>query len=497
MTYPISLNLSQKQAPSLKQMQRLIMSPQMQQALNLLQLPILELSAVIEKEIEENPILERSTDEEQQDEDFQQIVSETTEELAENVEVSTEQELKFDDQDFEIMRRLDEDFREYFSDSASYASPHDTEDEKLTLFLESSIRSQSTLFEYLMGQASQTFSTEGDLKIAEALIGNLDEKGLLQPSLDEIALLNDFDVNEVKKVLIEIQNFDPPGIGAQNLQEALLIQLRNRGKKKSLAYQILERHFQDLLHNRILQIQKKLKCSIKEIRDAIQHDIAKLDLHPGTRFSREVVQPIVPDVKIEEDNGQLKIVVNDDFLPSFHLNKRYLKLLDDETLPLETRDFIKQKFFSAKWLMRNIFQRSETIEKIAVFLAEKQSDFMLNPKGKLVPMTMKLVAQELNLHESTIARAVSNKYLSCPQGILSLKSFFTVGYATEIGEDISSQTVREALFEIISKENKKHPLSDAAISSALKAQGIDCARRTVAKYRNSFGIEKARQRKTF
>jgi RNA polymerase sigma-54 factor len=495
MTSPININLNQKNTQNLKQMQRLIMSPQMQQALALLQLPVMELSALIEAELEQNPILETIT-EEQQDPDLKQIESEV-EESNEERNTPVEKELAFDDHDFEIMKQLDEDFKDHFNESSSYTNKRTLDDDKLATYLENSIHSEISLFGYLMKQAQETFSTEEDLKIAESIIGSLDDRGLIQTPLEEIAILNNFPYDRITEVLHEIQNFEPPGVGAQSIQETLLIQLRHQGKKNSLAYTIVEGHYQDLIHNRIPLIQRNLKCSAQEITNALEKDITKLDLHPGTSFSHEVVQQIIPDVAIYQEEEALVVKIPEDYLPSFRLNSRYLKMLEDETLTTETKDFIKQKLLSAKWLMRNIYQRNETLEKIAKFLVDKQADFFLNPDGKLMPMTMKTLADELSVHESTVARAVSNKYLNCPRGILPLRSFFTNTYITDQGEDISSDTVKEVLLKIIYAENKKKPLSDEAIAASIKAQGIQCARRTVAKYRALLNIGNAQQRKKF
>jgi RNA polymerase sigma-54 factor len=496
MTYPISLNLNQKQAPSLKQMQRLIMSPQMQQALNLLQLPVMELSALIEIELEQNPILESGSDQEQDDQDMEQINMEV-EEVPEETAAPTEKELLFDDHDFEIMKQLDEEFKDHFDESSTYRKQRTVDDDKLASFLENSIHSELSLFGHLMQQAQETFSTEEEIKIAESIIGSLDERGILQTSLEEIAMLYGFKYDQVARVLAEIQKFEPSGVGAQTIQEALLLQLTNQGKNKSLAYKVVESHYQDLIHNRIPLIQRQLKCSSEEISQAIEKDIAKLDLHPGTSFSHEIVQQIVPDITIHQENETLIVTIPDEFLPSFRLNSRYLKMLEDETLTVETKDFIKQKLLSARWLMRNISQRNETLEKIAKFLVEKQAAFFLSPDGKLVPMTMKMLAEDLGVHESTIARAVSNKYLYCPRGIFPLRSFFTNTYINDQGEDVSSQTVRDVLLEVIKNENKKKPLSDEAIAAAIKERGILCARRTVAKYRAALQIGNAHQRKKF
>lgn len=493
MSYPLSLVLSTKQTQSLKQMQRLIMSPQMQQAIHLLQLPIMELASVIEAEVEQNPILEYSSLE-SGDASLEQQESEWK---SEEEDITPEKEIDFDTNDFEIMKKLDEEFSDFYSEPTNYTSKKDAEEQKRQSYQESLICSEMSLFEYLMTQAQQSFETSKDLEMAEALIGNFDEKGFLATDLDEIALLYNYDSDRLKEILAEIQTFEPCGIGAKNLQESLLIQLRCKKRTHTLAYYIIENYYDDFLHNRIPLLTKALHCTSHDIAEAIENDIVMLDLHPGTSCSKQIVQPIVPDISVKEDGEQLLIIVNDDFTPSLRINRRYLKMLEDSSISQETKEFILQKLSSAKWLIRNIGQRNSTLERIVAVLIDKQKEFLQAPNGELIPMTMKLMAENLELHESTVARAVSNKYIDCPRGLLPLRSFFTNALTTEEGLDISSKSVRNAILEIISNENKLKPYSDLKISNLLKEKGIVCARRTVAKYRIEFNIGNAQQRKKF
>jgi len=273
--------------------------------------------------------------------------------------------------------------------------------------------------------------------------------------------------------------------------------LRCLNKEKTLAYQIIDLHYQDLLHNRLLSIKKGLDCSIEKIKTSIRDEIAKLDLNPGTCFSQESVQTIVPDAEITDENGTLLVTVSSDFLPHIRLNKRYMRMLEDASLPAKTHDFIRQHIFSAKWLLRNVEQRNSTIERITSFLSMHHAQFFLNPDGQLVPLTMKVVAESLNLHESTIARAVSGKYVETPRGIYPFRFFFTNAYLTAEGTDISSETVRNAIQGIIDGEDKAKPLSDLKISGKLQLAGIECARRTIAKYRGELNIGNAQQRRVF
>lgn len=490
------MNLQQKQAPSLKQTQRLMMTAQMQQAIALLQLPALELAALIETELEQNPVLEHARDEDANDPELASIEQEAAE-ASDDVNMKPEKELSFDEKDFEIMRRLDEEFRDYIFEGTTGSIRRTAEQDKLLTYQESSICAESTLFEHLMRQAAETFDTPEEMAIAEALIGNFDERGYLTTPLEEVMLLNNIDKKKLLSVLGEIQRFEPYGVGARNVQESLLIQLRALAKKHTLAYAIVESHYDDLIHNRMPSIQKGLKCSYPEIQEAIDRHISKLDLHPGTLHSLQPVQNITPDVLIKEEGDHLTVEINNDHLPSLRFNSRYMRMLDDETLPEEAKEFIRRKLMSAKWMMRNVHQRNETIEKIAQSLAKRQYAFFSDPAGQLVPLTMKTVAEELDLHESTIARAVANKYVDSPRGLLPLRSFFTNTYVSDQGEDLSSKTVRDMIADLIHNEDKRKPLSDEVLSKLIKERGIPCARRTVAKYRTLLNLGNAQQRRLF
>lgn len=445
---------------STKQIQRLILSPQMQQALHLLQLPILELGSVIEEELTHNPLLEVD---------------------------NTERE-----EEFELLRQVDEEMR-----PPSFQGQREEED--LKAFIENTVSFESSLFTHLMHQAQETFEDQKRLFLAEWIIGNLDADGLLTSSLEELALLANATVQEMEDILTTIQTFDPLGVGARSVQEALLIQLRGKGKEKTLAFRILASHFDDLVHNRIPFIAKSLCRSPDEIKETISNEISLLDLHPGTNqphgHYRQVIQPIIPDVMIHQQNGHLSIEINDERIPHLRLNHHYLRMLETTQLSEETRAYIQDKIASGKWLLRNLHERHQTLYRIAEELTKTQGDFLARSDGKLIPATMREVAEKLELHESTIARAVANKYVSCPRGIFSLRSFFSHAYVTEEGENISARTVKELLIKLVSEEDRKKPLSDETLSALIKAKGIPCARRTVAKYRQELNIGNTSQRK--
>lgn len=481
--------------PQMQLTQRLIMSAHMQQAIRLLQIPLQELEPFIEEQIVQNPILEISP-EEKDDENTQEEIENFQEEKEEKEE-EEEEEMMISDQDLSILNHLEEDMRDLFSQSESTPIKRSTEEDKYKTFLEQSICATPSLREQLLQQAHDSFDTTEEFDIAEIIIGYIDEYGFLNTPISEISQLHHLPEEEVRIILSEIQTFEPFGVGASSIQESLLIQLQCLHKEKTLAYQIVEDHYDQLLHNHIPLIQKQLKCSYEEIQEAIEKDIAKCDLHPGTLFSAPSAHPIIPDVIIRQENDQLIVEVEREKTPSLRINSRYLNMLNNPDVPKETKQFVKQHLISARWLVRNLEQRFSTIERITQSLAQKQYAFFTNPDGQLIPLTMKMIADELNLHESTIARTVSNKYLYCPRGLLPLRSFFTTKYISEEGEDLSATTVKEAILDLIDKEDKNFPLSDEKISLLLKEKGIICARRTVAKYRTLLQMGNTQQRRKF
>jgi len=483
--------MQSKQLQTLKQVQHLIMSHQMQQAFHFLQLPIMEIEPLIEEELEQNPILERVVEVESDEAD------ESTAERDLNQNAPAEKELNFSEHDFEVMHQLDEEFQNHFTDNSAYDRQNTKHDAKQKVYLDSLVCYEESLNEHLMKQARETFSTEKKLAIAEILIGNLDAYGFLHMETKEIAVMNHYKDEEVLEVLREIQTFEPIGVGAQNLNESLLIQLRFQRKQDHLAYKILENYYDDLLHRRFHAIKKALHCSVEEIAAAIEQDISRLELHPGMSLSKQVVQHIVPDVVMKLEDEELIVTVNDDPLPPLRLNARYVEMLQDPALASQTKEFIERKIASAKWMLRNLTQRNETLVKIAHAIAKKQRSFFMTPEGNLFPMTMTELARDLNLHESTVARAVMNKYVDTPRGLLLLRSLFTSAYVSAEGIDISSRTVRNEIQDMVDHENKQKPLSDEAISAALQEKGIACARRTVAKYRYEMNLGNALQRKKY
>lgn len=483
MSYPLSLDQKAKQEQ--KAIQRLMMTPQMQQAIQLLRMPVLELSEAIALEMEQNPVLEYIQEHE---EDEDSIPKE---------EEDPEKECEFEENQIDKLLKLDEEYQDLFNESDAFISRRTTEEEKYKTYLESSIQDHPSLHDHLMMQAREVFSEQEDLNIAEILIGYLDEQGFLRTSIDEISTCFSFPVKKINHVLTILKGFDPIGVASKNVQEVLLKQLEMQGKSMSLAYKIIEKHFDNLLHNRLPQIQKALKVSAQRIHEVIDNEISKLELHPGASFSKVEAITLIPDATLRQDGDLLVADINEEFIHPIRLNRQYLKMLEDKTVSEESKEFIKSKIVSGKWLMRNVHQRNETITKIANYLGKKQKDFLLGNGMGLIPLKMKEVASELELHESTIARAVQDKYIETPRGIFPFRFFFSNAYVSEKGEDVSSKTVRDLIANIINEEDKNKPLSDEAISKQVQSKGITCARRTVSKYRKEMQLGTAQQRRRY
>lgn len=458
-----------------------MMTHEMQQAIELLQAPVMELSLKIEREMEGNPVLEYIEEEGEQE-------SEPKEEFP---------EMEFDETKLEILRQLDDEFRDHFAESENYVPKRSQEEDKLKTYLESSIEQKVSLSDHLMEQVKIEGFSDEEQKIAEVIIGYLDEQGYLATPLSEISAEFSIPLSNLEAVLKKVQTLDPPGIASRDLKEVLVAQLINKGKGDSLACAIVKEHFDDLLHNRLPQIQKHLKVPLEEIQKAIRDEISHLDLHPCSHYNEIEATVLVPDVTLTLEGEKLEVSVNEGDLQPLRFNRKYLRMLNDPNVTTEAKNFIKSKILSAKWLLKNISQRNETLFKIAGVIAQQQRAFFLSPEGKLKPMTMKAVAQELSLHESTVARAVSNKVIDTPRGIFLFRFFFTNAYIDSKGEDVSSKTVKQWLKQLIEEEDKKKPLSDDALSQLIHRRGIECARRTVAKYRRELNIPTAQQRREY
>lgn len=454
-----------------------MMSHEMQQALHLLQLPILELQELVEQELEENPVLD------------------LMEEEGEKEEASVQnEEMDFEKDDFEVLKEIDDSFTDIMSDQPR--TPRTQEDDKSQNYIETLASVEKGLHELLMDQANEAFD-EFDLKIAEFIIGNLEDSGLFETPLEEIALESGAPLNEIQHVLAVIQTFDPPGIAARSIREALLTQLKKQGKEETLAYDIIDGYYDELIHHKIPLIEKGLKEDSHLIQEVIEKEIKLLNLHPAASVSTSPTPYLTADVFVKDIDGRLEVIVNQEGLPPLRLNRKYLRLLENNEHGEETKKFVLEKLNQAKWFMKTLHERGNTIERLTRLLVQKNRDFFLSPEGKMIPLTMKEVAGELELHESTIARTVMNKYVDTPRGLLPLRAFFNSTFETHNGEALSSRSIKDLITALIEKEDKGRPLSDEKLAEIIQNKGITCARRTVAKFRSQLNIGNAHQRRKF
>ncbi len=457
--------------------QQLRLSPQLQQSLHILQAPTLELQQLVRQEMAENPVLE----------------SETLDVSLEEERPEERAEEEFD-REFDQLSQMDEEWRTYMAQSAS-RSPRNAEDEEKRAFLYDSITNPVTLSEHLLEQLQMLDCTPEERQFAEILIGNLNERGLLQTPLEDLSLSLALPLPKLVRAKEIVNGLDPAGVGAADLQDCLLIQLQRLGREHSLEARILMHHLEDLGRRRFPQIAKKLGVNVEAVDKAAQ-SIATLNPRPASAFSISPSHYINPDVIVEATQGKFSIVLNEDQIPRLRISNLYKDLMS-QGAGTEVRDYIRGKIQSGKFLIRSIQQRQETIRKIAEEIILRQEDFLRYGPSQLHPMTMSQVAEVVGVHETTVSRAISGKYMATPQGVYEMKYFFTTGYETASGEHLSKVSVKSALAEIVQGEDRSHPLTDDDLQKKLEEQGMKIARRTVAKYREELSILPVHLRRSY
>ncbi len=463
----------------LKLAQKLILTPQLQQAIRLLQMQKLELVATLNQELVENPFLEELTDmPEEPSPDEKEPV-----ERLEEIEKPLEKLMEF---------KVDEYFEERGSDGRDlgYFNPGIVEAPSFEKF----VSKKPDLSEHLHWQLRLTHAPE-ELKTAgEVIIGNIDENGYLRATPEELSNLSGFSEEIINRAIELIQTLDPPGVGARDIKECLLIQTRYLGLGGTLVEKIILNNLDDLEKKRYQNIAKQYNVSIDEVTQAIRI-IQGFDPKPGRNYSSQEPIYVEPDVFIIKDEEQYRIILNDDGVPRFRLNEKYRQLLSNKSLlSKEERQFLEDKLRSALWLIKSLDQRNRTIYRVTESILKFQREFFDRGVDYLKPLTLRQVAKELNMHESTISRVTSNKYLACPHGIFSFRFFFSSSVQSDSGE-ISSTRVKELIRKIISEEDPSRPLSDQQIVEILKNSNIHIARRTVSKYRTELKILSQNQRK--
>jgi RNA polymerase sigma-54 factor len=460
------------------QTQKLAIGPQMQQSLQILQAPTLELRQIIQQEINVNPVLELESPEEISLEETQPEDPEDTAEM-------------------QAISQMDEEWRDYWAQSLSQNSRNRQDDDERWKFLMDSIVAPTTLQEHLVEQLRTTDGVEPDLaKLVEFLIGNLNDDGFLNATTDDISLQHGIPLDDLKKAKKLLQSFDPVGIGAEDLRECLLIQMERLGKKKHLAYRIADEYFDDLANKRFPILSRKLLVPVEQVSKAADF-ISTLDPRPAQRFATMANTYVSPDIIVERQGDEWVANMLNGDLPRLRISNSYKDMLSQPDGSGEVRTYIRDKIRSGKFLIRSIHQRQQTIQKIANEILRHQQEFLEKGKSHLRPLNMAQVASEVGVHETTVSRAIAGKYMATPQGLVELRFFFSHGVKNDSGEDLSNTSVKTAIAELIKTEPKHKPLSDDKLTKLLAGQGIKVARRTVAKYREALGILPSHLRKSF
>lgn len=453
----------------LEQNQKLIMTPELRQAIKILQLSAIELTDYVTQVITENPLIE-----------IQEPTLESERQEKKNLEVNWE----------DYLRNL-EDLR----DRAERNIPREVKQE---LAFENLITQEASLEEYLFSQLGVLPLTKMQRLIAHYLIGNLDSAGYLTVSLEQVQNDLRVDMDQLEKVLAVIQSLDPPGIGARNLGECLLIQLKQKGIKDPALYTLVEQHLENIGAGRLNKVAQAMNLPITKIQE-LADIIKNLNPKPGASFGGdEDIRYIVPDVSVEKIDGQFIILVNDSNIPHLTINKTYSAILNKSSnADQATKEFVENKLNQAMWLIRSIEQRRMTIYQVTEALLELQAAFFEQGVKCLRPLTLKQIAEKIGVHESTVSRATANKYIQTPHGIFEYKFFFSSGVGTTVGDCASSESIKLMIQEMVKNEDATKPLSDQKLSDFLKEKGITIARRTVTKYREELGIPNAGQRRRY
>jgi RNA polymerase sigma-54 factor len=474
--------------------QELKINPRLYQAMDLLYMPLLDLQQHLKQELLNNPFLDMVEDEDEEDEGEVQ-------EEATNPEAEPEKDEKGEIDWEEILldgfdaggRREEHEEREYY--------------EPVTV-------DSRDLSDHLRDQVSLLDLSPRQMYLADEFIGNINEDGYLACGLDkivegvnesvqkvveegerEVSDLPLYTMVEAEEMLGIIQSLDPPGVGARDLRECLMLQLREAGLEHSVPFRLVRDCFDELIAHRWSEISKRFGISPVDVQKAAD-EIAKLDPKPGLVYSDASDNYIIPDLIVDKIDGKYHVFLNDANLPRLKLSKAYQEIArDKKKFEGENKEFISNKLNSANWMIQAIEQRRQTMLKVMNYIVERQREFFEKGVQFLKPLTLREVAEVINMHESTVSRVTNEKFVQTPRGVLPLKFFFSSGLSTTAGEDVSARGIKAQIQKLVSEENPKHPLTDQAIVNILKESGVQIARRTVAKYRDQLGVLSARMRK--
>ena len=473
--------------------QELKINPRLYQAMDLLYMPLLDLQQHLKQELLNNPFLDL-------------VEAEDEEEEEQEVEAEPETKTEADDTRGEI------DWEEILLDGFDTAGGRREEHEEREYFEPVTVATRD-LSDHLRDQVSLLELSPREMVLADEFIGNINDDGYLASSIDEIlAALNDvvtkaaedagrtgdlplYTAEEGKAILGVIQGLDPAGVGAQNLRDCLLLQLKEAGLEQSVPFRLVRDCFDELINHRWSEISKRFGISAADVQKAAD-EIAKLDPKPGLQFTSGDDNYIIPDLIVDKIDDKYHVFLNDANLPRLKLSRAYQEIArDKKKFDGENKEFISNKLNSANWMIQAIEQRRQTMLKVMNYIVERQREFFEKGIQYLKPLTLREVAEVINMHESTVSRVTNEKFVQTPRGVLPLKFFFSSGLATSDGEDVSARGIKAQLQKLVQEEDPKHPLTDQAIVNILRESGVQIARRTVAKYRDQLGVLSARMRK--
>jgi RNA polymerase sigma-54 factor len=466
---------------NLKLTQQLVMTPQLQQAIKLLQLSRFELLEAVQQELLENPMLEEA-------------VKDSSEEMEAQIQPNEQRaDVSFDDA--ELMRNADwENYLGDFSSTAKQTQFKETEALEEMMSYEARLSGKPSLEGHLMWQLCLSNITDEEEIIGEAIIGNLDSQGYLGASVEDIASETLSPLELVKSVLHRLQRFDPVGVAARSPRECLLIQLEMLGQDDPILISLVDEHLEDIEKRRYKPLLRKFKIQMEDLKTYLDI-IQTLDPMPGASYGSDNTVYVSPDVFVYEYEGDFVIVMNDDGLPKLQLSPYYM---DDMSLAVKgpDREYLHDKMRSAMWLMKSLHQRQRTLYKVVESIVRFQRNFFEHGVTKLKPLILKDVADDIEMHESTVSRITTSKYVATPHGIFELKFFFNSALEMDDGTQVGSESVKAVIKKLVSEEDPKHPYSDEKIAAVLKERlDVNIARRTVAKYRAVLGIESSSKRK--
>jgi len=493
--------------------QSLVLAPQLQQSLALLQAPSLELKALVEQELQQNPVLEEISEPEMEAREKSPGDESAGGDEAETPTVTDfaepPEDVKFDaaterlandpvddfQAEFEKLVQMDQDWRDHFSQSNTVVRSS-AEDEERREFMFNSITVEASLAQHLMEQVRDTNLNDDERALAELIIGNIDDYGYLMATVEELAASTNLPADKILSALKVIQGFEPAGVGARDLRECLLLQLERAGKDGTLEYRIIRDHMEALGKRKIPDIARGTGQSVDEVQESLAR-ISRLEPRPGRAFLPVVEQYVAPEVFVVKNGDDFTVTTNDEQIPHLRISNVYKDLMSTGENNDEVKNYIREKIRAGKFLIKSLHQRQTTICNIGKEIVKRQRDFMEKGVAHLKPMTMAQVADVVGVHETTVSRAVSGKYIETPQGVFEMKYFFTAGLQNAHGADVSNTSVKDMIAEIFKAEDTAKPLSDQEVVRMLTAKGINIARRTVAKYRDELGILPSNLRRVY